>query len=108
MVDAKKQAEKRSFEHYLLPRFATYRSAVADKGIAAVYKDLAEYEIRNDHIIKDVVKALADGRTPIVLTERREHVLLLADKLASIVRMLSHCMARHRRSSAEKRWRNCR
>lgn len=81
LVDAKEQAEKRTFEHYLLPRFTTYRSAVTDKGIAAIYKDLAENEIRNDHIVKDVIKALKDGRTPIVLTERREHVLLLADKL---------------------------
>ena len=106
LVDAKKQAEKRSFEHYLLPRFTTYRSAVADKGIAAVYKDLAEYEIRNDHIIKDVVKALADGRTPIVLTERREHVLLLADKLAkhckNVITLYGTASAKLRRETMEK------
>ena len=79
-VDAKEQAQKRAFDHYLLPRFTTYRS-VADKGIAAVYKDLAENEIRNAYIIKDVHEALSNGRTPIILTERREHVLLLADRL---------------------------
>lgn len=71
----------RSRQNYLLFRFTTYRSAVTDKGIAAIYKDLAENEIRNDHIVKDVIKALKDGRTPIILTERREHVLLLADRL---------------------------
>ena len=81
LVDAKEQAEKRAFKHYLQPRFTTYRSAVTDKGIAAIYKDLAENEIRNDHIVKDVIKALKNGRTPIILTERREHVLLLADRL---------------------------
>lgn len=79
-VDAKEQAQKRSFDHYLLPRFTTYRS-VADKGIAAVYKDLAENEMRNAYIIKDILEALSNGRTPIILTERREHVLLLADRL---------------------------
>lgn len=79
-VDAKEQAQKRAFDHYLLPRFTTYRS-VADKGIAAVYKDLAENEMRNAYIIKDVHEALSNGRTPIILTERREHVLLLADRL---------------------------
>lgn len=66
-----------------LPRFTTYRSAVTDKGIAAIYKDLTESEVRNDHIVKDVVKVLENDRTPIVLTERWEHVLLLADKLAN-------------------------
>lgn len=81
-VDAKEQAEKRAFEHYLLPRFTTYRSASADKGIATVYKDLAENEIRNAYIIKDVLEALSKGRTPIILTERREHVLLMAGRLA--------------------------
>ena len=53
-----------------------------DKGIAAVYTELAENEIRNAYIIKDVLEALSNGRTPIILTERREHVLLLADRLA--------------------------
>ena len=106
LVDAKEQAEKRSFEHYLLPRFTTYRSTVADKGIAAIYKDLAENEIRNDHIINDVAKALGDGRTPIVLTERREHVLLLADKLAkhckNIITLFGTASAKLRRETMEK------
>lgn len=106
LVDAKEQAEKRSFEHYLLPRFTTYRSTVADKGIAAIYKDLAENEFRNDHIIKDVAKALGDGRTPIVLTERREHVLLLADKLAkhckNIITLFGTASAKLRRETMEK------
>ena len=106
LVDAKEQAEKRSFEHYLLPRFTTYRSAVMDKGIAAVYKELTENEIRNDYIVKDVVKALGDGRTPIVLTERREHILLLADKLAghckNIIPLFGTASAKLRRETMEK------
>ena len=106
LVDAKEQAEKRSFEHYLLPRFTTYRSAVTDKVISAIYKDLAENEIRNDHIVKDIVKALGNGRTPIVLTERRKHVLLLADKLAghskNIITLFGTASAKLRRETIEK------
>ena len=106
LVDAKEQAEKRAFEHCLLPRFTTYHSAVTDKGIAAIYKDLAENEIRNAHIIKDVIKALADNRTPIVLTERREHVLLLADRLAghckNIITLFGTVSAKLRRETMEK------
>ena len=106
LVDAKEQAEKRAFEHYLLPRFTTYRSAVTDKGIAAIYKDLSENEIRNDHIVKDVVKVLGNGRTPIILTERREHVLLLADKLANhcqnVITLYGISSAKLRRETMEK------
>lgn len=106
LVDAKEQAEKRAFEHYLLPRFTTYRSAVTDKGIAAIYKDLAESEVRNDHIVKDVAKVLENDRTPIVLTERREHVLLLADKLANhcknVITLFGTASAKLRRETMEK------
>ena len=106
LVDAKEQAEKRAFEHYLLPRFTTYRSVVPDKGIAAMYKELAENEIRNDHIVKDVVQALADGRTPIILTERREHVLLLADRLnghcKNIITLFGTASAKLRRETMDK------
>jgi len=106
LVDAKEQAEKRAFEHYLLPRFTTYRSAVTDKGIAAIYKDLAENEIRNDHIVKDVIKALKDGRTPIILTERREHVLLLADRLnkhcKNIITLFGTTSAKIRRETMDR------
>ena len=106
LVDAKEQAEKRTFEHYLLPRFTTYRSTVTDKGIAAIYKDLAENEIRNDHIVKDVIKVLKDGRTPIILTERREHVLLVADKLnghcKNIITLFGTASAKARRETMDR------
>lgn len=106
LVDAREQAEKRAFEHYLLPRFTTFRSIVTDKGIAAIYKDLAEDEIRNEYIIKDVIKALANGRAPIVLTERREHVFLLADRLAghckNIITLFGTASAKLRGETMEK------
>ena len=81
-VDAKAQAEKREFEHYLIPRFTSYRSLDADKGIAEIYRNLAENEIRNSMIVRDVVKSLQQGRCPIILTERREHVFLLQERLS--------------------------
>ena len=105
LVDAKEQAEKRAFDHFLVPRFTSYRS-VTDQGIAAIYKDLAENEIRNAYIIKDVIQALEGGRTPIILTERREHVLLLADRLQgyckNIVTLFGSASAKSRRETMEK------
>lgn len=37
-------------------------------------------ELRNRLILDDIRQALAEGRSPIVLTERKEHVALLAEQ----------------------------
>ena len=80
-VDAKEQAEKRPFEHYLIPRFTSFRSA-ADKTITELYKELTENQLRNNLIANDVIEALSEGRTPIILTERREHIEMLSGLLS--------------------------
>ena len=81
-VDAKEQAEKRAFGHFLIPRFTSYRSIDTEKGITALYRDLAENEIRNSQIIGDVIDSLKQGHCPIILTERREHVLVFTERLS--------------------------
>ena len=80
-VDAREQAEKRPFDHVLIPRFTSFRTT-AEKTITALYKDLSENAARNKQIAADVSFALKQGRTPIVLTERREHVEILKDLLS--------------------------
>lgn len=79
-VDAKAQAEKRPFEHFVIPRFTSFKktSLHDDDGIAKIYNALAVNELRNLLIINDVTIALNDGRNPIILTERSEHVSILA------------------------------
>ena len=105
-VNAKEQAEKRAFEHYLIPRFTSYRSVNTDKGIATIYRDLAENEIRNAQIIRDVVKALQQGRCPIILTERREHVLLLQERLSghckNVITLFGTASQKERRQTLER------
>lgn len=105
-VDAKSQAEKRSFEHYLVPRFTPYRCEEKDKNITETYKDLAENELRNSYIVNDIVKAVKSGRTPIVLTERREHVLKLKDMLIgycqNIITLFGTSLQKERRETLEK------
>jgi superfamily II DNA or RNA helicase len=51
--------------------------------ISDVYRWLMTHTERNHQIIDDVVKAVNDQRNPIVLTERREHALLLGELLAN-------------------------
>lgn len=81
-VDAKAQAEKRSFEHYLIPRFTAFRSSAEKKNINELYSELSENENRNMLIINDVIESLEHNRCPIIMTERREHVELLSALLS--------------------------
>ncbi len=105
-VDAKSQAEKRAFEHYLIPRFTPYRCENKDKNITEIYKDLAENELRNSYIVNDIIKAFKSGRVPIVLTERREHVLKLKDMLSgycqNIITLFGTSSQKERRETLEK------
>ncbi|MHB1152712.1 MAG: DEAD/DEAH box helicase family protein [Eubacteriales bacterium] len=82
-VDAKEQAEKRAFEHYIIPRFTTLSgvSLKDEKNIVQVYRDLAGNELRNRMITTDIISSIENGRSPIVLTERTEHVAHIADLL---------------------------
>ncbi len=50
--------------------------------IADVYRWLMEYPDRNKQIIDYVVKEVKNNRNPIVLTERREHAVMLGELLA--------------------------
>ncbi len=105
-VDAKAQAEKRNFEHYFVPRFTAFRSSSADKSVSELYNELAENKFRNQFIIEDILEALNSGRTPIVLTERREHVLALEDMLSSqcknVVTLVGTPSQKKRREALEK------
>jgi len=54
-----------------------------DPSIQSLYGALARDKARNDAIVRDVTLALGEGRTPLVLTERRDHLDLLAARLAA-------------------------
>ena len=55
-----------------------------DASIQEVYAALATDERRSEMIAKDTLEMVARGRCPIVLTERREHLEQLAERLADI------------------------
>ena len=104
-VSAKAQAEKRPFEHTLLPRFTEYRSA-SDRTITQYYKALTENAARNKLIVEDVTAALREGRTPIVLTERREHVSLLCNALKphcdNVIALVGKVSVKERRETMDR------
>jgi superfamily II DNA or RNA helicase/very-short-patch-repair endonuclease len=92
-VDAKAQAAARPFEHTVLVRPTSFRRvkpAEEDKRIEfqELYKDLIADDERNRLICEEVVAAAQEGRAPLVLTERNEHIESLAGRLMPQVRHL--------------------
>ena len=59
-----------------------------DLPIQRIYRSLAGDERRNDLILNDVVGALDAGRSPLVLTERKDHLDFLAARLRAFTRHL--------------------
>jgi superfamily II DNA or RNA helicase len=84
-VDAKIQAAKRNFEHYIIPCFTglkkLFTANEADWHITKIYAAIVEDEFRNQQIVSDVLEAVENNRTPIILTQRTEHVMKLSEML---------------------------
>ena len=83
-VDAKAQAERRPFEHAVIPKFTSFAQPLTDETpwkITDAYAVMQVSEERNKKIVVDVLNAVVKGRTPIVLTERYDHAKLLAEML---------------------------
>lgn len=93
-VDPKNQAARRPFDHRLIVRETAFclNEAAAETGIQKIYQALAADTARNSMIVDDVIRAVEDGRSPILLTERRDHLDRLAGQLRGLVR---HLMVLH-------------
>jgi superfamily II DNA or RNA helicase/very-short-patch-repair endonuclease len=90
-VNAKAEASRHPFEHTVLVRPTTFRALMPtsqDKRIEfqSLYGELIGDESRNRRICEDVVHAVKNGRSPLVLTERNEHLDRLAGQLTSRIR----------------------
>ena len=82
---ARSEARRRPFEHRAILRRTAFRLPTgidrARPPIQQVYGALAEDRARNALIVGDVLAALEAGRSPLVLTERRDHARYLAENL---------------------------
>ena len=104
-VDDRQQAAARSFTHKVIVRRTNFVLPIRadntpEPGIQEVYALLAADLHRNQMIIEDVVEAIHTGRSPVLLTERREHLTYFADTLADKVKniiVLSGGMGRKQR-----------
>ena len=82
------QAALHQFAHELIVRQSLFEppEGTLSSGIQGLYGALARDEDRNELIINDVIQALEAGRSPLVLTERREHLELLEERLRPVAR----------------------
>jgi len=81
----KKQAEKRPFDHYIVPRFTPLRVPLAinprDVSIQELYTEIMENDFRDELIVEDVLNNYHQGRNCLVLTLRTAHVEQLAKRI---------------------------
>jgi superfamily II DNA or RNA helicase len=88
-VDPRTTAAGHLFEHRLVVKETAFRLPEgAAPGIQELYGVLAADRSRNDMILDDVSQALEEGRSPVLLTERRDHIEHFAERLHDRVRHL--------------------
>ncbi len=110
-VDARVQAAARPFEHKVFVRptaFTSLKAPEADKRLEfhALYQALIDDDARTRRICEDVVESVRAGRSPLVLTERTEHLDRLAQTLEPHVRhviVLRAGMGKKQREAASAR-----
>ncbi len=77
-----------------------------EAGIQEIYGALAADELRADLIARDTIKLTTEGRSPIVLTERREHLQQLAVRLRehipALIELHGDMRPRQRRAAIEQ------
>ena len=89
-ASAKAEARRRPFRHRAILRQTSFRLPDGpDEGrtpIQRVYAALANDEDRNALIFDDVLTALEAGKSPILLTERKDHASQFAERLGRFAR----------------------
>jgi superfamily II DNA or RNA helicase len=85
-VDDRQQARERPFSHHVLVRRTDFtlpeELAASDTlKIYDLYKALTKDENRNALITADVLKAITQGKSPVVITERTDHLDRLVELL---------------------------
>ena len=89
-VSARQQAAQRPFTHHVLVRPTNFRATETESADSRVEFQkltgaLMQAPARNQMICGDVIAAVKAGRFPLLLTERTEHLRLLAEELAKTI-----------------------
>ncbi len=89
-VNARAQAASRPFEHFVLVQptpFQPNRNPDPDKRVEfqTLYQELIDDQARTRRICEDVIDSVRNGRSPLILTERNDHLDRFEQELATRV-----------------------
>ncbi|MDR0883574.1 MAG: DEAD/DEAH box helicase family protein [Oscillospiraceae bacterium] len=109
-VNAAKQAEITGLARFLVPRFTAFQVPLHmnpnDLKIAQLYNALADDPVRNKLIVSDVCAALAEGRTPLVLSKSVAHVHALSTMISAfcdnVIELTGKASAKEKREAVER------
>ena len=89
-ASAKAEARRHPFRHRAILRPTSFKLSDRDDEdrppIQQIYAALSDHEDRNALIFDDVLTALEAGRSPILLTERKDHADRFAERLGRFAR----------------------
>ncbi|MCI0663454.1 MAG: DEAD/DEAH box helicase, partial [Acidobacteria bacterium] len=86
-LSEKKMMATTPIQHTVIPRYTDFNLPhhSNDLSIQEIYRAISLDQKRNEMIINDLLRALESGRSPLFLTERTDHLKLLAERLNGIV-----------------------
>ena len=92
-VDARAQAAERGIRHRVRDRSTKFElppplASAERPSMPAIYAALAQDSGRNDLIFDDVLRSLEAKRSPVVLTERKDHLDYLRQRFSPFVKNL--------------------
>ena len=79
---ALERAQEQGIGHYFVPRYTRVVDTVDSKDdINKAYSLISTNKVRNEMIVSDVKKCIAQNKTPVILTRFKEHARLLYNAL---------------------------
>ena len=87
-VSNKELKQNKEMEHTVIVKKTNYKYIPTEEKekiqISEILNDMCHNVFRNNMIIEDIKKVIIEGRIPIVLTERVEHLKILKDNLEEL------------------------
>ena len=87
-VNNRELKQNKKMEHMVIVKKTNYKYNPTEEKdkiqISEILNDMCHNPFRNSIIIEDIKKSIEEGRTPIVLTERLEHLKILNESLKKL------------------------
>jgi hypothetical protein len=103
-VSSKSQIAISQMQHHVHPRQTNfcYSSLNTTHSMNELYEALTNHTVRNEQIFNDVLSALEEKRTPLLLTERTQHLDWFANRFSKFVKHIFVLQGGMKRSDRER------